>query len=75
MKVLSIVLHPSAASTAVGSGTLEYRDPEEWDFNVQGIYILLKDGMEIHFNTQHVIAVTCRDEPDEEEIVGTPDDI
>lgn len=63
MKLLTIMMHPAAG---VPNGVLEYLEPEEWDFNVSGVYIKLKDGRETHINTTHVIAVSYGETTHEE---------
>jgi hypothetical protein len=65
MKVIEIMLHPSAAQLLT-TNNLIYQDPEYYDFSMDGVYIELKDKTQLHFNIHHVVGVVVRELEEEE---------
>lgn len=57
MKILEVMMHP-----AVMDQSLIYEDPKDYNFSVNGVYIELQNGTEIHLNIHHVVGVVVREQ-------------
>lgn len=65
MKIIEIMLHPSAAQL-LATNNLIYQDPEIYEFSLDGVYIQLKDDTQLHFNINHIVGIVVREAPEVE---------